>query len=149
MLGHVEQVTEATDRLSALFEQHSTDWIRQRALLTCADAMLLVGSRKKALRFAALALPPGSKVADLGTAGPFSRWIAALVLAGLMPPQEAGQLRSIHGRLSALDAIDRAEVLYALQIIEPSDGLGAELLRELEKLPGAVDDQLTRLAFPL
>lgn len=127
-------------------------WMAQSWAFRKADVLWLTGRRAEALRVADEELKASSRtLLSLALAGPFARWTALTSRGSTQVDEAKSILRPLTANLDRYDAVDQAEILLALYIIESrktewDSAIRDELLTEkLLRLPHTVRSQLALL----
>jgi DNA-binding SARP family transcriptional activator/tetratricopeptide (TPR) repeat protein len=147
MTGEASVAREAVDRLQSLAATVEQPWMRQKAQLSAADALLVLGEERAALRVARNALLEArNELTTSSLAGSYSRWSSILAITDGQHQDTGSRLSDISAWRFELDAIDRIELILALCRLGNATG---ELIVEgqelLEKMPEAVVNQMCLL----
>lgn len=149
LLGDHAEAQRHLDAISASYTDSPIAWLTQRALLTAADTYFLLNKKARAVE-AAKRATSGQLDTPLTAqlTGPFARWLVQLHKEGVPVPQLSERLEECCGKISALDTVDRAEVLLAAKALRSLSAAEQTVLQDtLTKLPEATYTQLRRLGI--
>ena len=114
MMGERLQARSFATDLQAIAIREEDPWIRRRANLSAADALLLAGDRHASMDSAAKAIAIGSPIGnDTGVIGHYHRWLMILTPAASTGRTQVG-LALREALQTPMDALDFVEVLGAL-----------------------------------
>lgn len=138
---------EAVDHLERLATTAEQPWLRQKAYLSAADAMLVLGREGSAQRLARTGLAEaGYKLTTSSLAGSYARWISILAHCDGGSAEAESLLTEMATWRLELDTVDRLELILALFRLGIAT---AELRNEakalMEALPNAVVNQMSAL----
>jgi DNA-binding SARP family transcriptional activator/tetratricopeptide (TPR) repeat protein len=147
MTGDSSVTQEAVDHLERLATTAEQPWLRQKAYLSAADAMLVLGRERLARRLARTGLAEaGNKLTTSSLAGSYARWISILTHRNGGSPEAESLLSEVVEWRQELDAVDRLELILALfRLGIATAELGEEARNLMETLPSAVVDQMSLL----
>jgi tetratricopeptide (TPR) repeat protein len=129
-------------------------WARQAGYLLKADVAWLSGDKTAAFEAAAEARRLSKQVLTPSFAGAFARWTTLLCLEQNRIEEAWELLEKLEGDLSRLDALDRAEVLSCIALVQESRALPVESAaekarQELARLPVHCTQRMVQLGVIL
>src|ERR1051325_3506979 len=129
-------------------------WTRQAGYLFKADVAWLLGDRTGAFEAAGRARSLSRPPLAPGLSGHVARWSTLLAIKEGTPREALELLRSLDSDFDRLDALDRAEMLSCLAIIEenlrvPAAATADRARQELARLPLQCAHRLVALGLPL
>ena len=151
-MGDKRKAAEARERLLQ-FKRDSQGWrTPQTALVSEADFLWLSGEKKNALRLIEESLIETQESIDIGHVGSLTRWEALLWIHRGRASKATERIYERYRRLERLDAIDQAEVLCSLVLLESH---GASVPKEvaskahkvLSRLPPTCALQISQLGL--
>jgi hypothetical protein len=148
------ELTSAFGWLEKSIESTTLPWVRQAGYLYKADIAWLTGDRSGAFQAASKARELSKRPLAIGFAGRLARWTTLLSIKEDRPAVALELLRSLDSNFDRLDALDRAEVLTCLAIIEerlrmPAHATAERARQELARLPLQCAHRLTALGLDL
>jgi tetratricopeptide (TPR) repeat protein len=147
-MGLPSKAREIMSKANSRVQHGLAPWALQAWLLYSADLLLLIGDEEASLA-AASAATTGSnaKLHARDFAGVFSRWTANMAGRTSKTTEALDTLLTFFRTLESYDALDRAEIVASLLLLERRNGAGtyqleALLTRLLDVLPTSVKHQM-------
>lgn len=149
-----ESVEEALEWLDHESREARHIWVQQCIEFYKADLNWLLGRKRLALWAVARARAIATEALAIGFVGTCARWATIWLLKEGAPEQAWEELSIAYGRIAALDAKDRADVLCSIytvncQIPLPLENIEDLARRSLAHLPFQYSAELSRMGLLL
>jgi DNA-binding SARP family transcriptional activator/tetratricopeptide (TPR) repeat protein len=153
-LHNPSELTTALTWLDRSIAEAILPWARQAGYLFRADAAWLAGDKQAAFEAAIRAQRISRRPLSVAFAGPLARWTTILCLRDDKPKDALELLGSLEGQLARLDALDRAEVLGCVALLQeripvPVSAAAEMARQELARLPAGCATRLASLGLAL